>query len=290
MVRLRVLLIVLSISIGLRATELPDWVTPYPGAMPVVKATAGMAVSTYVTAASAEAVIAHYKGVWEAAGQAFAANFNGTGTSIRGTAAECDLLVVVREEDAGSHVKTTCATRTQVAATDGAREVVSSNGSVRGRRAMPPMPTPRPMSDFDNPVHPFTPRDPDWVKLEWPGWFVPMMPGATKGLDIRETEDGKGRRILASRYRTTRPMSELYAYYQNVMNTYGFKVVDSRLATGSTIHGVQQNKTGHVKGTYEPRGMGRGGMATVARFSRENLNDPILVVLEVRLEQVTTQR
>ncbi len=272
---------------------MPSWVVPFPDVAVKTQRSAGVLVSTYTTEAKPEAVLAHYEKVWVTAGQTFAANFNGTGTSIRGSAPECDLLVVVREEDAGSHVKVTCAERTASAATDGAQEVLSSNGSV-GRRRMTPtkfVPPPvRPMSDFDEPVHPFTPREPDWVQLEWPSWLVPMMPGASKGLDVQEGTDGNGRRILTSRYRTAQPMSQIYQHYQNVMNSYGFKVVKSALTTGHTIGGTVQNKSGYVKGTYEPRGPGRGGLATMVRFSRANLNDPIQVVLEVSLEQVTTRR
>ena len=306
MVRLGAFLIVLSIGIGLRAEALPGWVTPYPGATAKLQSTPGMVTATYVTAARPEAVIEHYKSLWEAAGQTFAANFNGTGTAIRGSAAECDLLVVVRESEEGSQVKTTCAARSQAPDPNAGREVISSNGTARGTRPSPfSQRDPRTaamlanadaehrarvarMGEYDKPVYPRPPRDPEGIPLAWPGWLV-HMPGASTDLDVRKGEE-YGKSLLKSQFRTVRPMSEIHQYYEALMNANGFRVGESKLQTGQTLGGVMQNKDGMVKGTWQPNGIGRGGMSTTVWFSRSKLNDPIRVVLEVRLIQIYSNR
>ena len=294
----------------LAAASLPEWLAVYPGAKLEVAEAPGMATATYVTAAKPDAVIAHYRKLWEAAGLPFAANFKGMGTSMRAALADCELLVQVREEGEGSQVKATCASRDAVADPNGAREVITSNGSVgRGRIGSRPAGYSNPnansaailakaeadhrartakMGDFDKPVFPQPPRDPDGIPLRWPRWLV-HMPGASVGLDVQETVQYK-KRLLRSQFRTAKPMSQVFQYYEDLLNANGFKVGVSRLETGQTISGVIQNKSGMVNGRWEPNGVGRGGMSVEVRFSRAQLNEPIRVVLDVQLIQIYSNR
>ena len=76
------------------------------------------------------AVIEQYRRLWGTAGLPFAANFNSVGTSIRAALAECDLLVQIREEGAGSHVRVSCAARNQPPDPSAGREVASAPSKI----------------------------------------------------------------------------------------------------------------------------------------------------------------
>ncbi len=84
------------------------WLTPYPGA----KVEARSATETsFTTVAKPEELIAHYRKLITAAGMPFIPNFDGIGTSIRAATPDCDLLINIREEDAGSFAKVDCPVR-----------------------------------------------------------------------------------------------------------------------------------------------------------------------------------
>lgn len=298
------------------AAGLPDWLSVYPGATAETITAPGVVTSTYIAAAKPDAVIAHYGKLWTAAGLPFAANFNGIGTSIRAALTDCDLLVQIREEGEGSHVKASCAARNQAPDASAGREVISSNGSSSAARhrqqSLQQLQMARAKSDahtaavlaqaeadgrartrsmgqYDRPVFPQQPRDPEGIPLQWPAWLV-HMPGASTELAIKPGKDQGGRNILTSTFRTTRPMSEVHIFYEDLMKANGFPVGQSRLQTGQTLGGVMQNANGMVNGRYEPYGVARGGMSVEARFYRGKLDEPIRVTLEVTLIQYYPRR
>src|SRR5258708_34534760 len=94
---------------------MPPWLTPYPGANAATQMSSPALVETsYTTSVRPEVVIARYRQLFEAAGVRFNSNFDGSGTSIRGAAAECDLLIKVREGGEGRGARVSCATKSGV--------------------------------------------------------------------------------------------------------------------------------------------------------------------------------
>ena len=87
---------------------MPSWLTPYPGA----DAESGNATQvSYRISAKPEEVIVHYGKLLRAAALPFVPNFDGIGTSIRAAAAECDLLIRIRESENGTQTRIQCAVR-----------------------------------------------------------------------------------------------------------------------------------------------------------------------------------
>lgn len=285
------------------AAGMPEWLKDYPGAKAETSQSAGLVTSTYTVEAAPPAVIEHYRSVWGAVNLPFSANFNGTGTSIRAAATECDVLVQVVENGEGSHVRVSCAARNQAPGPESGWEV-AARPSVPVQRRIERDPRTAAMlaqaqadhqarvarmEDFDRPVYPQPPRDPEGIPLQWPSWLV-HMPGASRGLTVEAGKDQGGKRVLLSTFRTTRPMTEIHQFYEDLMNANGFRVGQSRIQTGQTLSGVQQNANGMVLGRQEPYGIGKGGMSTEARFYRSKLDEPIKVTLEVKLIQVYSNR
>ena len=90
---------------------MPTWLVPYPGAKVEAKTALPILIeSTYTIAAKPDAVLAHYKKVWKPSAD-FKPNFDGIGTSLRTSAPECEVLVHILEDDAGTRVKTSCAAK-----------------------------------------------------------------------------------------------------------------------------------------------------------------------------------
>ena len=88
----------------------------YPGATPNSRVMGGLLESTYTTAARPAQVLEHYRGLFEAAGLRFQPNRDGIGTVIRGDAAECELLILIRERPPGTFVDVNCAAKAQPSA------------------------------------------------------------------------------------------------------------------------------------------------------------------------------
>jgi len=304
----RLFLCLLFTVTAVAQTALPVWLASYPESEPVTQVLPGLVESSYRTGANVESVLAHYRKVWVGAGQPFSPNFNGTGTAIRAAAAECDVLVQVREDGDGSFVKASCASRTPAANPNAAPEVIGRQATTRSGRPIPDraamqarveaMKTrieemkkiePVRMEDYDRPVYPPKPKDPPGIELRWPAWLV-HMPGASTGLQVTEGKDQGGRRQLQSRFRSVQPMTAIHSFYENLLNANGFPVGHSRIETGSTLGGVQQNKSGSVHGRYQPDGIGRGGISIDVDFYRTSLNEPIRVLIRVQLIQIYSLR
>ena len=108
-VALVLLAFVLSAGAEPLSKMMPIWLIPYPGA----KADqASATVAAYTVAAKPEEVVAHYKKVITGASLPFLPNFDGIGISIRAAAAECDLLIKIRESYPGTATTVNCTPRT----------------------------------------------------------------------------------------------------------------------------------------------------------------------------------
>ena len=218
-------------------------------------------------------------------------NDDGLGISIRGSVPECDLLIKIREQEGGSLVSVNCSQKSSSTAT--AASFLPEQSSSRRRVHTPHKCWPRrkrrhkqrigDMSQFDRPVYP-QPRseqdDTGGLVLAWPPWLGHMR-GADRPLRVVKGTDQSRDTYLESVYKTSTPMSEIYNFYEDLMNTNGYRVAVAHLGTGSTLSHVQQNADGDVEGSLYPNGIGNGWIETQASFHRFYLNEPITVRLRV---------
>src|SRR5689334_6781953 len=141
--------------IAIAQPSMPSCLAPYPGATAQTKTFASYVESTYVAAAKPAEVAAHYGKLFEGAGVASRSGFDGSGTAIRGSVPECDLLIKIREDAAGAFVRVSCAEKTP---------------EMRAVSTLPPPPPPPPQKVLDEPDPPGARRV--RVNPSWPAWLV----------------------------------------------------------------------------------------------------------------------
>jgi hypothetical protein len=294
----QILLAFISTAAGQQAPlAMPSWLIPYPGANAATLASSASLVEAgYTASAKPDEVVAHYRRLFDAAGLRFNSNFDGSGTSIRAAAAECDLLIKIREEGEGTSARVSCATKSAAPLSGAA--VVVTNGS--GGRPNPQTPSHQlfdaekykaehrqRMADesaalqrhianmkagkFDEQVWPHAPEN-DAPPLVWPSWLVHVRGGP---LNPEYGVDQSRVKYLLSKFVSGAPMTAIYNFYEDLLNAHGYHVYSSRLETGQTIDGMIQNTDGYVEGANKP--YDNTGPSTVIRvtFSRFHLNDPI---------------
>ena len=275
---------------------MPSWLTSYPGAAPDSRAMGALLESTYTTAAKPAQVLEHYRGLFEAAGLRFQPNPDGIGTVIRGDAAECDLLILIRERAPGTVVDVNCAAKSQPSpvASGKAVEIITAGPSkirppfpLSPRAGFPqtarpqsrPQPTAEEMQESharrvaELGIHPAY-QDAPAPPLVWPSWLVHI-----KGAEVRPQQgvDESRKAYLKVRYISSLPMTTLYNFYEDLLNSNEYRVHTSRLSTGQTISGVVQNAWGYVEGTNYPDGAPGPRSVIHVSFSRNKLNEPITV-------------
>ena len=135
MKRLFVFAFAVGFALGQQTLSMPDWLASYPGATAQTRSSANLLESIYSTTARPDDVIGHYRRLFETAGLAFRPNFDGAGTAIRGSAAECDLLLAIREQNGGTLVRVSCAARHPVAAVGLAPANRPATSSIEDRMA-----------------------------------------------------------------------------------------------------------------------------------------------------------
>lgn len=265
--------------------------------------------SSYTSGAKPAEIADHYRKLFAQAGVRFSANADGAGTSIRGAATECDLLIRIRELGSAAAVTVNCAARSVGGGSNPAAEaaVIDSGQSRPGWRirtieeAKRESEERRPrgmadveaarrqrtveMSRYDKPVYPSqrTNRsfyNDDAPPLHWPSWFV--RPGGRAVPQPEALVDKSGKKYLINRYQTAMPMSEVCEYYEDLFKANGFAIGTARLATGQTLSGVLQNSNGFVEASRSDDGSINGPSTKVrASFHRSELNAPITVSLTV---------
>jgi hypothetical protein len=244
----------------------------------------GLVESTYTTAAKPAQVVEHYRRLFEAAGLRFQPNADGIGTVIRGDAGECDLLIQIREQAPGTFVDVNCAAKSQTSqASPGKAVEVITAGPSKGRPIGRPQPNAEEMQErharrvAELGIHP-TYHDAPAPPLVWPSWLVHIKGAAVrpqKGIDQSRNEH------LKVRYVSSLPMTTVYNFYEDLLNSNEYRVHSSRLSTGQTISGVVQNAWGYVEGTNYPDGAPGARSVIHVSFSRSNLNDPITVEMRI---------
>jgi hypothetical protein len=241
------------------APEFPSWLQSYPGAVPEVRTSGLVRESTYTVAAQPADVLAHYRREFAGAGLAFEA----TETSLRASARECDLLIRIGAVPDGASVDATCA-------------------AIHWTRVNNAAPSPKlPGTSFHR-----IRRDAPAPPLVWPAWLTHI---DGKELHIQTGANPAGDAMLRARYTTTAPMTELYRFYRDLLSAHEYPT-SSRLETGHTQTGIQQNAYGAVSGFNYPDGA-PGAYSTIdVTFDRSVLNGPITVSLRFTTHAFVAKR
>ena len=245
---------------------MPSWLAAYPGADPQTKRFAAYVESTYTTTAAPAAIRDHYRGLFEAANLPFQPGSDGIGIVIRGAAPECDLLITIRAQAAGTLVRTSCAVKspTYTAAAKSSAPAMNSDIMERHKKLVEEMGIHKVREDAPAPP------------LVWPSWLVHLR---GEKLSIMRGVDQSHNNYLAARFVTGVPMTAIFAFYKDLLDANDHRVHSSQLGTGQTLSGVVQNADGYVEGTNYPNGSPGPRTVVHVKFRRVHLNDPIDVEL-----------
>jgi hypothetical protein len=281
--------VALTPAFSQNAPLLPAWLESYPGATPVVHSSNILVSSTYSVAAPPADIIEHYRKMFEAEGLPFHPNLNGAGTSIRAVARECDLLIQIRSHPEGTLVEVNCAAKTQSSsqalapARPGATGFpqtattppqISSDWMARHQQKVAEMGIHREHQDAPAPP------------LVWPSWLVSVRgPALRPESGVDQSKDA----MLKARYTTNAPMTEIYDFYRDLLNSHEYPT-RSRLSTGQTITGVQQNALGYVEGSNYPDGAPGAYSVIRVDFDRSVLNGPITVTMRFTTHEYIAKR
>jgi hypothetical protein len=262
-----------TVAVGQSPPSMPSWLVTYPGATPNSRVMGALVESTYTTAATPAQVVDHYRKLFEDAGLRFQPTPDGMGTSIRGDAAECDLLILIREQAPGSFVDVNCSAKSQASPASAGKAIEIIGGAPSKTRIAGEMKESHARRVAELGIHP-TYHDAPAPPLVWPSWLVHI-----KGAEVRPVQgvDQSRKTYLKVRYVSNLPMTTIYNFYEDLLNSNEYRVHTSRLSTGQTISGIVQNAWGYVEGTNYPDGAPGPRTVIHVSFSRSKLNDPITV-------------
>jgi len=253
------------------APSMPSWLADYPGVTAETSTLKALVQSTYKTAASLPAVVDHYRSLFEAQKLPFMPNPDGIGTVIRGATAGCDLLITIHPQGTGSFVEVSCAAKSNSSSSTAALpEVIAppapshsgipNHGSTHPRiappRIAPPSRMPTAAEAIErhkqlveemgiHKVYTDAPAPP----LVWPPWLVHLK-GAP--LKIQKGVDQSKDDYLSTTFVTSAPMTAIFSFYEELLNSNGYPVHSSKLGTGQTTSGIVQNADGYVEGSNYP--------------------------------------
>ena len=98
-----------SLSAQERPLAMPEWLTSFPGAQKEAGSVFTNRIeNTYTVGAKSGEVARHYQDLFGSANLPYLASPDGIGTSIRAAAAECDLLITLRDQESGTAVRVNC--------------------------------------------------------------------------------------------------------------------------------------------------------------------------------------
>jgi hypothetical protein len=287
----RNLYLVFAVVAMANAGALPAWLESYPGATPTVHSSEALVESKYMIAAQAEDVVEHYRKLFQDAGLAFHPNSDGVGTSIRGEAPECDLLIQIRSRDEGTLVNVNCSAKTQGSSSPPMPteiRVISSGAS------SPRVPVHVSGDDMMqrhhqiamemglHRVHPDAPAPP----LVWPSWLTHVGGGALRPTSgMNPAKDA----MLRAQYTTTVPMTEIAKFYRDALDSHEYPARGG-MTTGVTSTGIQQNAQGNLEGFNYPDGA-PGAYSTIdISYGQSVLNGPITVTIRFTTHEYIAKR
>ena len=95
--------------------------------------------------------------------------------------------------------------------------------------------------------------------------------------------------MLTARYTTNTPMTEIYQFYRDLLNSHEYPARAS-MSTGQTITGIVQNALGSVEGTNYPDGAPGAHSVIRVSFDRDVLNGPITVTMRFTTHDYIAKR
>jgi hypothetical protein len=213
------------------APAMPAWLVPYPGADATTRASAVLIEAAYQTPAAPADVVAHYQKLFAAAGLPFHANPDGIGSAIRGSAPECDLLIQIRERQAGSSVRVSCAAKSpemtetvpppvekptyqqRVAKIheDSQKAIEAHWDGVRASNEK--------MEKYDQPVYPTA--KPPLPPLAWPEWLVSC---EGSQLNVQKGVDQFKLSYLKTTFTSGQDRAKIQAFYAHLLSVNGYAV------------------------------------------------------------------
>jgi hypothetical protein len=195
------------------------------------------------------------------------------GTSIRGDAAECDLLILIREQGAGSFVDVNCSAKSQVSPASPGKTVDIIGTAPSKTRIAEEMKESHVRRVAELGIHP-TYHDAPAPPLVWPSWLVHI-----KGAEVRPQQgvDESRKPCLKARYISSLPMTTVYNFYEDLLNRTSIACTPLAFPQGKPFPESCKMPGGMSKAPTIR--MERSGPRTVIHvsFSRSKLNDPITV-------------
>jgi hypothetical protein len=230
-----------------------------------------MPAASFTTPDASETVVAYYAQAFASQGLMFAPKSNRFATTIRADADCGELSISVMKKGDGSSVELNCRVKfqPQLPKSTGNHDQDVANMMEAHRQAavalgigreLPPVPAP---------------------PLEWPAWLTRAeggLPAIYKGSDPAYAG------MLKAEYTSGRPMSELFAFYHDLLSANGYQINRGHVQTGQTISGIQQNADGVVEGDIYPDGFPGPYIEIRVNLSRSRLNDPIRVSIGFRTQ------
>jgi hypothetical protein len=276
----------------------PPWLVGYPGTAATIRSIGSVRQSSYTTSARPAEIIAYYRTEFEDAGVSFQTNPDRLGTSMRATPPECDLFIRISSRPQGASVNTSCSSKSGAQKPSLPTVITSRPQPVAlPQQALPQQALPeQEMTATDmmqrhqqivaemgiHREHHDEPAPP----LVWPPWLVNVNGAALrseKGVD--QSKDA----MLRAQYTTNAPMTEIYSFYRDLLNTHEYAARAS-LSTGQTMTGVRQNALGAVEGSNYPDGAPGARSAIRVSFNRSVLNGPITVTLRFTTHEYIAKR
>ncbi len=209
----------LALMVWGQTPSIPAWLVSYPGASARTQATPRLVESTYETEARASDVIAHYRKLFEGAGLEFHANFDGVGTSVRGAAAEGDVLILIRAQGKGTAVRVDVTAKAAPPAAAPAPASIPVAPAVRTRAERSGREHVQNMEKYDQPVR--APQRSQAPVLVWPAWLV-NVDGSR--LETEKGVDKVGLKTLHCRYFSEAERNAIQEFYAGLLNGHGFPV------------------------------------------------------------------
>jgi len=265
----------------------PAWLENYPGVTPDVRSSSALIETTYLADAQPMEVEQHYRELFEAHGLAFNPYWDGMGISVRGTAHECDLLIVIRSRPEGALTKVSCAAKADASSflapsqipvmgghiktEDSAKSKDSAKDGDSAKNADPAKGEDSAKSEGlakseDSPKsegsaksedspnsadqaeqHRQDKHDMPAPPLEWPGWLRHI-----RGLQL-QPQTGKDPSVLTAWYKTDASKTEIVDFYQNLLADHEYRP-KAETGAGQATKGTQQAASGHVSGFNYPNG------------------------------------
>jgi len=263
---LRALAILLSPACLAGQPVLPSWLLTYPGATVTRQNLSAMSAASFTTADQPDAVFDYYRQAFDQNGLSYKPTSNRLAKSIRADADCGDLTISIMSSGTGSSVHLRCSVKFQPHAiqTTGNFQQDSAAAMERHRQAAAEMGIGR--------ARPAAPAPP----LEWPAWLV-KLDGTLP--DLHAGSDPAGNGTIKTQYISRAPMSQIFAFYKDLLTANHYLVNRGGVTTGQTMSGVKQNASGEVEGYQYPDGSPGPRTEIHVTFSRMNLNDPIKVYI-----------